>query len=72
MEFIVQRNFYSVIHVCTLYNHNALDIYYLVIHDIRQPETHKLQQACCPAVIKPISGCVHIANSGLMTTSLLH
>ena len=31
-----------------------------------------LLQACCLAVIKLISGCVCIACSGLMTTSLLH
>ena len=37
-----------------------------------QPETRKLQQVCCRlAIIKPISGCVRIACSGLMTTSLL-
>ena len=30
-----------------------------------------LLQACCLVVIKPISGCVHIACSGLMITSLL-
>ena len=30
-----------------------------------------LLQAGCLAVIKPISGCVHIACSGLMITSLL-
>ena len=30
-----------------------------------------LQQACCLVVIKPMSGCVRIACSGLMITSLL-
>ena len=29
-------------------------------------------QDCCLAVIKPISGCVRTACSGLMLTSLLH
>ena len=33
--------------------------------------TASLLQACYLAVIKPISGCVHIACSGLMITSLL-
>jgi hypothetical protein len=38
-----------------------------------QPETRKLQQVCCrlDAIIKPISGCVHIACSGLIISSLL-
>ena len=39
-----------------------------------QPETRKLQQVCCRlfflAVIKPISGCVRIACSGVMISLL--
>ena len=46
-----------------------------VVVNFIQPKTGKLQpslrQGCCLAVLKPISGCVRIAYSGLVITSLL-
>ena len=43
----------------------------LMIHRKKRASAASLMQACYLAVIKPISGCVRIACSGLMITSLL-
>ena len=54
---------------CENWNRNNLNKLGFLVRNAQVAAS--LLKACCLAIIKPISGCVHIACSGLMITSLL-